>query len=153
MGDRHRQVRGTAVAPVRSISLAAAFFLAAMCVPAQARDYCVTIKSDARPGERVSTIDLVLKNATLVSIPRYPPGWQIEIRQEVEGDTFIFGGALAGVAEIEPGELKCLFRVQRSFDDKSVRMAGSGSIGFGIEPERRVRLQNSQVLFSTTDTR
>jgi hypothetical protein len=119
----------------------------AFASPAGANSYCVSIAPEARSGERVSALDLVLEHATLVSIPKYPVGWQLDIRQEVEGDTVISGAALAGVAELLPRELGCLFEVRRSFNERAIPMTGRGTVSFGIDPQRQVVLRSEQIRF------
>lgn len=109
--------------------------------------YCLTIELDRRDHDRVSVLNAVLKNATIIAVPRYPPGWQFDIKQEVEGDTVIFGAALAGVAQLDPSQLKCLVMVQNSFVDKQAILSGTGTISFGIEPQTQIVLRPDQFRF------
>lgn len=119
----------------------------AIASPGRANTYCVAVAPEVRSGERVSGLDLVLVHATLVSIPKYPVGWQLDIRQEIEGDTAISGAALAGVAELPPRELGCLFEVRRSFNERAITMTGRGTVSFGIDPRRQVVLRSEQIRF------
>ncbi len=117
------------------------------------RSYCLTIELERTDHARISVIDAVLKNATIIAIPKYPAGWQFDIKQEIEGDTIIFGAALAGVAQLDPGQLKCLVVVQNSFADKRARLSGKGSISFGIEPQTQIALRPNQFRFDQLGAR
>lgn len=115
-------------------------------------DYCVTIKIETAGHGRVSVIDTVLENATITAIPNYPAGWQFDIKQEIEGDTVIFGAALAGAAQLAPSQLKCLVVVQNSFIDKGAKLSGKGSVSFGIEPQTHIALRPDQFRFEKVGT-
>ncbi len=115
--------------------------------------YCLTIELGRTDHARISVIDAVLKNATIIAIPKYPAGWQFDIKQEIEGDTIILGAALAGVAQLDPDELKCLVLVQNSFADKRARLSGKGSISFGIEPQTQIALRPNQFRFDKLGAR
>jgi hypothetical protein len=115
-------------------------------------NYCVTIKFEAAPHDRVSVIDVVLENATITKLPNYPPGWQFDIKQEIEGNTVIFAAALGGVAQLPPSRLNCLFVVQNSFIDKGAHLSGKGSLSFGIEPQTHLVLRPDQFRFDKVGT-
>lgn len=105
-----------------------------VCAPAQTErakkmDYCVTIAVDLRGRERVSMIDLVLENAIVTSIPRFPFGWQLEIENQTDGTVVIFGAAMGSIVQLYGDDLRCLVRIQnRVFDGTTPPITAKGSV-------------------------
>lgn len=111
--------------------------------------YCLTITPDLRNRERVSVIDLVIQNGTVVRVPRFPPGWEIKIQDQIEGSSVIFGGAMGSVAELGIEDLKCLFEIENDVPGTPpVVVKGSIYIN-NNEHERRVILGKRQLLLET----
>ena len=134
--------------------LLAAVLAASACRSTQASDaklprFCLTISVDLRADlrEEVSVIDLVIKNASVVSIPRFPAGWAIKIQNYVDNTpTSIFGGATGGVAELQAKDLKCLFELEDSVPGTpQITVKGSVYVSNG-ETERRIFLHHDQIV-------
>jgi hypothetical protein len=79
--------------------------LVAVCGSAHASEtkfprFCLSIAVDLRADlrEEVSAINLVIANASVVSIPRFPEGWGIKVQNYVDNTpTTISGGATGGI--------------------------------------------------------
>lgn len=132
----------------------AAALLAAVCGSAYASEtkfprFCLSIAVDLRADlrEEVSAIDLVITNASVVSIPRFPEGWGIKVQNYVDNTpTTISGGATGGVAELRAQELKCLFEIQDSIPSiPPITVTGSIYISNG-NTERRLILHEHQIV-------
>jgi hypothetical protein len=111
--------------------------------------FCLTTAVQIWPGlrERVSVIDLVIENASVVAVPRFPPGWEFKIQNWVDtSPSRIFGGATGSVAELAAEDLKCLFEVEDSAPGTPpIRVTGNVYISTG-EHERRISLDNNQIV-------
>lgn len=118
--------------------------------------YCLTIsvglRSDLR--EEVSGIDIVINNASVTSIPRFPKGWGIKVQNYVDNTpTKIFGGATGSVAELQEADLRCLFEIRNDVPGKpAIIVTGSIYISDGRN-ERRLNLDKSQVILEKIGSR
>jgi hypothetical protein len=101
----------------------------------ETRRYCLTIAVDLQANlrEEVSTIDLVIENATVVSIPKFPKGWGIKVQNYVDNTpTTVSGGATGNVAELRANDLRCLFEIENSVPrEPPITVTGSVSISNG----------------------
>lgn len=111
--------------------------------------YCMTIAIRLRQNlrEEVSGINLVIKNASVIGIPRFPAGWGIKVQNYVDNTpTTIFGGATGSVAELRAEDLKCLFEIENGVPGTPpIEVSGNIAISTG-EHERRVVLGKNQIV-------
>jgi hypothetical protein len=118
--------------------------------------FCLTIAVQLRPGlrERVSVVDLVIENASVVAVPRFPPGWEFKIENRVDvSPSRIFGGATGSVAELAADDLKCLFEVEDSVPGTPpIKVTGSVYISTG-EHERRISLDRNHIVLERITAR
>jgi len=115
--------------------------------------YCLTIALDLHDREEVSGIDIVVQNATVVRVPRFPPGWEIKIENQIEGTTIISGSATGSVAELNRNELKCLFQIHNAVTGTPpITATGSVYISTG-ETEHRLFLHKSQIILEKIEAK
>jgi hypothetical protein len=77
------------------------------CTILEAREpsYCLSFsKLDIYPNERLSKFDLHINSAIVVSLPRVPMGWRIEIDNEPNWMPEISGIAIEQAADLEKSE-------------------------------------------------
>ena len=110
--------------------------------------YCLTIAVDLRAdrGEEVGALDLVIENASVVSIPKFPVGWEMTVQNYVDNTpTKVSGGATGSVAELRAGDLRCLFEIESDVPGAPpIKVSGSAVINARGQ-ERRVFLSNRQI--------
>ena len=115
--------------------------------------YCLTIAVELRPTlrERVSVIDLVIENASVVSIPRFPPGWELKIQNQIDSSpTLIFGGATGSVAELAAEDMSCLFQIENSVPGRPpINVNGKVTISTGTT-ESEIVLGKRHILLQPT---
>lgn len=143
------------ISPTRgAMILFAVVLLGPVCRSAYASEtkfprFCLSIAVDLRADlrEEVSAIDLVITNASVVSIPRFPEGWGIKVQNYGDNTpTTISGGATGGVAELRAQDLKCLFQIQDSIPSiPPITVTGSVHISNG-NTERRLILHKHQIV-------
>lgn len=118
--------------------------------------YCLTIsvalRSDLR--EEVSGINLVIHNASVISIPKFPEGWGIKVQNYVDNTaTTIFGGATGSVAELREDDLRCLFEVHNNVPGRpAIIVTGSIYVSNG-KTVRQLILDKSKVILEKIESR
>jgi hypothetical protein len=112
--------------------------------------FCLSIAIDLRDDRReeVSAVDLVIQNASVVSIPRFPLGWGIKVQNYVDNTpTTISGGATGNVAELRSQDLRCLFEIENGVPGTPpIEVTGSINISNG-QTEQRLILRKDQIIF------
>lgn len=103
----------------------------------------VDLRADLR--EEVSAIDLIIENASVVSIPRFPAGWGIKVQNYADNTpTKISGGATGSVAELRVKDLQCIFKIANDVPGAPpIAVTGSVYISNG-NTERRIILHGHQ---------
>lgn len=151
-GDRHREARAAEMisAARGTLILSTAILVGLICRSTQASDtprYCLTIAIDLHASlrEEVSAIDLIIENAFVVSIPKFPEGWGIKVQNYVDNTpTKISGGATGNVAELRAKDLTCLFEIEKNVPgEPRISVAGSVIISNG-KTELRLMLDKRQ---------
>jgi hypothetical protein len=114
----------------------------------------LTLAVDLRANlrEEVSVIDLVIADASVISIPRFPAGWGIKVQNYVDNTpTTILGGATGSVAELRAEDLKCLFEIENSVPGTPpITVTGSVDISNG-KAVHRLFLRKGQIVLKKTD--
>jgi hypothetical protein len=106
----------------------------------------VTIAVELHDRQRVSVIDLVVDNGSVVSIPRFPAGWGINVENHVDvSPVSIFGGAEGSVVELGLKDLKCLFEIEDDLTGAPLKVSGKIAISTGTQ-ETTINLRQDQII-------